>query len=160
MARILVVCTANICRSPVAEAILRDSLLQAGLSDWEVASAGTWAYPGQAAATYSVEVLGERGMSIDDHRSRLVDEALLSEADLILCMEHNHAEALRAEFPQHAERILLLTQMAGHNYSVNDPYGGTRDDYVRMVREVTSLIDEGLPAIIGLAQAHAGERTV
>ena len=49
MAHIMVVCTANICRSPVAETLLRDRLEKEGLADWEVSSAGTWAETGQRA---------------------------------------------------------------------------------------------------------------
>lgn len=154
MPTILVVCTANICRSPVAEALLRDRLQKRGLTDWEVSSAGSWAEPGQKASAYSVQLLAEQGIDIQDHLSSTVDEKALADSDLVLCMEIGQVEALRAEFPQYVSRIFLLTEMSGRRYSVNDPYGGPRIAYERMVREVTDLVEEGLPRIIHLAQTN------
>ncbi|MDX1616370.1 MAG: hypothetical protein R3300_18820 [Candidatus Promineifilaceae bacterium] len=158
MARILIVCTANICRSPVAEALLRRSLQEQELEAWEVNSAGTWAYTGQSAARLSQVVAAERGLEISSHQSRPVSESLLAASDLVLCMESGHKEALRTEFPEHAERIYLLSEMAGASYSVNDPYGGPRPAYERMANEIGGLIERGLSQIIQLAKENAKRR--
>ena len=155
MPNILVVCTANICRSPVAEALLRDRLRKEGLDDWIVGSAGTWAYPGQSAAENSTKLMADQGLNIEDHESRIVSQALIAEADLVLCMEIGHAEALRAEFPLEKRKIFLLTEMSDKHYSVSDPYSGPLETYESMVDEVTTLIDEGLVRIIELATANA-----
>jgi protein-tyrosine-phosphatase len=157
MAHILVVCTANICRSPVAEALLRDRLGRAGLDDWTVSSAGTWAKPDWPAAANSRMLMALEGLSLESHRSRMVDEADLARADLILGMESGHVEALRVEFPQHAEKIFLLSQMVGQSYSVADPYGGPITGYQRMVEEITRLVDDGLPRIVELARVRPEE---
>lgn len=163
MPKIVVVCTANICRSPVGEAVLRQRLQRQAAAtgqqtEWQVSSAGTWAERGQLASAYSVELMAEQGLDISDHASQAVDKALVDEADLLLCMETGHAEALRAEFPGQAYKIHLLTEMAGPAYSVSDPYGGTRSDYQHMVDEVTRLIDAGLPRIMELALAAERRR--
>lgn len=154
MPEIITVCTANICRSPVVEAVLRDRLAAKGLEGWQVQSAGTWAQNGQPASLYSREILAERGLDISDHISKIITLELLEQADLVLCMETGHAEALRAEFSQHAAKIFLLTEMIGHRYSISDPYGGPRDGYERMINDVTELIEAGLPRIIELATNH------
>ncbi len=151
MTEIIVVCTANICRSPVVEAVLRDRLAAKGLPDWRVQSAGTWAQNGQAASRYSREILAERGLDISGHTSQVITKELLQGADLVLCLETGHAEALRAEFPHHAGKIFLLTEMVGHRYSISDPYGGPRFAYERMIDDVTQLVEDGLPRIIELA---------
>lgn len=162
MPNIVIVCTANICRSPVGEAVLRQRLEQLDDGDsgrtWNVSSAGTWAEYGQAASAYSVELMAEQGLDISEHGSRPVDRALINEADLLLCMETGHAEALKAEFRRQAYKVYLLTEMAGPAYSVNDPYGGTRSEYEHMVDEVTGLIDAGLPRITALALANERRR--
>ena len=163
MPNIVVVCTANICRSPVGEAVLRQHLearkKAAGSGvHWQVSSAGTWALYGQAASTYSVELMAEQGLDISKHGSQPIDRALLDSADLLLCMETGHAEALRAEFPRQAYKIYLLSEMAGPAYSVSDPYGGPRSEYQRMVNEVGDLIDAGLPRIVELALANERRR--
>lgn len=155
MPHILFVCTANICRSPVAEGLLRQRLQEDGLYGWTVSSAGTWAQQRRAAASTSIELLAERGIDISNHRAREVTAELLAAADLILCMEAGHAEALRVEFPEAAERIYLLSEMAGDKQNVDDPYGGPYQGYVKMVDELSQLIEAGLPRMIGLAGRNA-----
>lgn len=155
MPHILFICTANICRSPVAEGLLRKRLDEDGLVSWEVSSAGTWAQLRRGAATTSVQLMAERGIDISNHWAREVTAELLADADLILCMEAGHAEALRVEFPEARERIHVLSEMAGSNHNVEDPYGGPYQGYVKMVDELSELIDAGLPRIIGLAGRNA-----
>jgi protein-tyrosine phosphatase len=148
MARILVICTANICRSPVAAALLRDRLRQRGLGDWTVSSAGTWATAARPASRYSVDVMGRHGFNIADHRATMVEERHLREADLALTMEDGHAEALRAEFPTHAHKVFLLTEMVGRAYNIPDPYGGPIEEYQHMYDGLVEVIDAGLDRII------------
>ena len=139
MPEILVVCTANICRSPVVEAVLRARLRERGLDGWRVSSA-------------------ERGLDIRGHRSRRAEERHLAAADLVLCMEWGHKEALSIEYPEHRDRIYLLTEMVGDDREVDDPIGGPRFAYQRMAAEVVELIEKGLPRILTLARRNARRR--
>ncbi|HEY1409356.1 MAG TPA: hypothetical protein VF434_10455 [Promineifilum sp.] len=152
MRRILVVCTANICRSPAAAALLRDRLGKRGLRDWSVGSAGTWARVPRAASRPVVGILRRGGIDISDHQSTMVNEELLREADLVLTMEIGHAEALRLEFPTQAAKVFMLSDMTGKRFDIADPYGGPVEGYEQMVSDLSSLIDEGLDRIIELAQ--------
>ncbi len=153
MPRILMVCTANICRSPLAEGLLRQRLQAQGYAEWEVSSAGTWAQIPREASQYSQEVLREReGVDISDHRARVVTAVMLADQDLVLCMESGHAEALRAEFPQYSPQIFMLSQMVNNRrFNISDPYGGPKEGYEMMLTQVRDLIDDGLPQIIALA---------
>ena len=155
MARILVICTANICRSPVAAALLRDRLRQRGLDGWTVGSAGTWAMDARPASRYSVNVMGRHGFNITDHRATMVEERHLRDADLALTMEDGHAEALRAEFPAHAHKVYLLTEMIGRGYNIPDPYGGPVAGYQQMYDELVAVIDAGMERVITLARQNA-----
>ena len=159
MPNVLIVCTANICRSPVAEAVLRDRFRKKGLEDWEVGSAGTWAYPGQDAAEFSAKLMAEQGLDLSDHASRIVTQELLALSDLVLCMEVGHVEALRAEFPGERNKIFLISEMSDKYYSVSDPYGGPLESYESMVDEVTILLDEGMSRIIQLGMSNAEKRS-
>lgn len=154
MAHILVICTANICRSPVAEALLVNRLQDRGYDDWTVSSAGTWAMVKRGAAHNSQVVSAQYGLDISDHIARMVEESYLTEADLVLCMEEGHVEALKAEFPDEAQKIYPITAMAGPTYSVADPFGGSLLDYQQMAAELASIIDRGLDRIIELAEAN------
>jgi protein-tyrosine phosphatase len=155
MPHILIVCTANICRSPVGEALLRQKLQEQGLQDWVVSSAGTWAMDGRRAAEFSQQLMTERGLDITAHRSRNITADTLAGVDLVLCMETGHAEALRAEFPSQAHKIFMITEMRGRKYSVNDPYGGPLETYQQMVHELDEIITLGLPRIITLVRQES-----
>ena len=159
MAKILIICTANICRSPVAAALLRDRLRQRGLTEWTVRSAGTWAMAAGPASRYSVEVMGRHGFNITDHRATMVEEGHLRDADLALTMEDGHAEALRAEFPAQAHKVFMLTEMIGRNYNIPDPYGGPAYEYQRMYENLVEVIDAGLERIIELTRKNYELRT-
>jgi protein-tyrosine-phosphatase len=158
MPSVLFVCTANICRSPVAAALFADWVSRQGSGDeWQVSSAGTWTEHGLLASTYSREVVGELGLDLSAHRSQPVDEALVEGSDLIVCMTRGQAEALKAEFPAHRERIVLLSGLSGVGYDVPDPYGGPRSGYEAMLRELQDLIERGGRRIVALSK-KAGKR--
>ena len=154
MAQILIICTANICRSPVATGLLKDRLERRGLGDWTVSSAGTWAIVTRGASRHSVEVMQRNGFDISDHLARMVDAGMVTDADLVLCMEDGHAEALRAEFPEEAHKVFLLSEMIGRQYNISDPYGGPYVEYVHMYAELEELIDNGLDRIVELASTN------
>jgi len=154
MRNIVFICTANICRSPVAEVLFADWLRQQpDAQDWQVSSAGTWAADGAPASADTREVLSELGLDLSRHRSRRVDRSLVATADLLLCMTRSQREAMQADFPEYANRIQLLTAMAGPPYDVDDPYGGARQGYVEMVAEIQYLLTAGRPRILALAGA-------
>jgi protein-tyrosine phosphatase len=90
--RILVVCTANRCRSPAAEVLLWRALVERGVPAI-VRSAG-FLEAGHRADRTMAGVLAARGINVDAHRSTTVDEQLISEFDLILTMERRHAREL------------------------------------------------------------------
>ena len=137
----------------MAEALLRRELASASVSgEWQVASAGTWAQEGFRASENGVEVMRERGLDISEHRSRTLTPSLLAEADLVLTMTLGQAESLRAEEPHAAHKILQLSEMAGHAYDIQDPYGRAVEHYRWTADELEGLISRGLNRIVALAQ--------
>jgi len=126
MSAVLLVCTANICRSPMAEAIFKSRL---GDVFKTIASAGVHADPrGGPVDARAAAALARHKYSLDRKwRSRRVDPEELGHYDLVLAMETDHVEALRKKAaPEHQARILLLTdfvpEMAGQD--IPDPYFG------------------------------------
>ena len=112
-AMVLMVCSANVCRSPVAEHLLRDRLQRAGVSGIAVESAGAMGMVPIDVPASCVSLLAERGLDVSGHRSKRVDEAMLERATLVLCMAGEHVERLRTCFPDCAAKVHLLASMAG-----------------------------------------------
>ena len=152
MPSVIFVCTANICRSPVAEALFREWLRpRPEAAALLVGSAGTWASAGQPASEEACALLAEAGLDLSAHRSRRLDRPMMATADLLLCMTRSQREALQVEFPDRASRIQLLSAMAGQVFDVADPYGGPRAGYVAMIAEIKQLVEAGGPRILELA---------
>ncbi len=158
MPSILFVCTANICRSPLALALFKQKILnEPDVSLWKLDSAGTWASEGEPASGKSQYLLGQKGIDIQEHRSKIINLEMLRSFNLILTMERGHKEALQSEFPEVKTRLFMISEMIGQRYDIQDPYNGTLEDYVEMMEEIEHILDQGFEKIHLLAQDRTTE---
>ncbi|MFC4454606.1 low molecular weight protein-tyrosine-phosphatase [Deinococcus sonorensis] len=133
--KILTLCMGNICRSPVAEVLLRRELKAAGFEAL-VASAGTGAWHvGKPADPRSRVVARQNGLDLN-HRARQLTVQDFLDFDLILCMDHQNLEdARRAAPPQARARLHLMREYDPEGPGdVPDPYYGGPDGFTRMFR--------------------------
>jgi protein-tyrosine-phosphatase len=159
MPSILFVCTANQCRSPMAEVLFKQKLSERSNPDgWTVESAAAWGASGERATENARQVAAENDLDLDPHRSQRVEDIDLNAFDLILVMQAGHQEGLRTEFPHLAERIRLLSEMSGSHYDVRDPAGEDIESYLRTWNEIEGLIDAGFERIIAQGDRGAGEQ--
>lgn len=114
--RILVLCTANVCRSPMTEALVRRAAEAHGV-DVVVDSAGFLSQD-EGATPVVVEIMGERGLDISDHRSRIVTAEMAIETDLVVAMERRHVRDLALLAPEAVARIDTLAGMVERLRSV------------------------------------------
>lgn len=106
MPSVLVVCTGNICRSPLGEAALR-----ARIGDRiTVSSAGTDAIEGRPATAGSVTAGAERGLDLGDHRAHRLSVGDVLDADLVLCMERAHRDAIHRAVPEAIGRVFTFKE--------------------------------------------------
>ncbi|MBD3167817.1 hypothetical protein GF324_14540 [bacterium] len=139
---ILMICSGNLCRSPMAEAVLKEMTERELPGRVSIRSAGTIALEGQRASLPAAEVTRERGYDIAGHRSRPVTSELMDWADLVLAMTSDHLSDLHDYFPHHSHKLHLIglypkSELSeDEDYDVHDPYGLSLEDYRRTLDEI------------------------
>lgn len=115
---ILAVCSGNVCRSPLAELLLRKGL--ASLPDVTVSSAGTIALVGQGMPDFGQAVARAFGIDPGGHRARQLVEQQVRESDFVLAMDREHRSAVAELHPRAARRAFTLTEFANIARQVED----------------------------------------
>lgn len=152
---VLFVCTGNICRSPLAEYLLRDYAARQGKGGLiSVSSAGTHAWEGNA-ATGEARAAGRKwGLNLAGHRAREVRRSIVDGADIILAMTRAHHEWLVRAFPKKENAVylaLLFPRRLDENspvaFDVPDPIGESVGFYL----DVLEMLKPALPVILSAA---------
>ena len=128
----------------MAAALLAQIVQQPGIGrPWQISSAGTWAIPDLPAMSLSQKVMARKGIDLSNHRSRCLTAELLKAADVILAMTQYQVEAIRAEFPEAADKTMLISQLIGQAFDINDPVAGTEEDYRRCADDLAEILTAG-----------------
>lgn len=138
---VLVVCVGNICRSPMAAALLGSKL-----ADMTVSSAGIGAVVGSGADPAAIALMQQRGLDLTDHVARQLDEDIMRGSDMVLTMEQQHTRWITERWPQFTGRVFRW----GHwqDFDVPDPYCRGDDAF----KDALQLIDSGLEAWVSRLQ--------
>lgn len=115
MDKILVICIGNICRSPMAEGLLRQAL-----PGKAVLSAGLGALVGHAADPFSVQIMQEQGIDISAHRAQSISARMVSEADLILTMDLEQKRFIETQYTGSNGKVMRLGEFS--KVDITDPY--------------------------------------
>lgn len=135
--KILFVCTGNTCRSPMAEGIMKRIAEQ---KEWdiEVSSAGISAMGNDSPSDNAVLALNKMGIDISSHKSRLINEEIVENVDLIITMTNQHRDFLLRRYANLEDKII--------SYNIQDPYGGRYDIYKLcsedINREILNTVDK------------------
>lgn len=147
--RILFICLGNICRSPMAEYLLRDMLQKEGLAEQIlVASAGTsgW-HDGEGMHCGTAEILEQLQIESDNFISQSVPSNALQDYDYLVVMDDDNLQQIEKRFGKHPQKIFKLTDLCpdiGHNH-VPDPYHTRRFGQTRDI--ISGCLKKWLPEI-------------
>jgi protein-tyrosine phosphatase len=144
MAQVLVVCTGNVCRSPIAEGFLRRAFgAKLGANAPQVASAGTMGWTGSAADPGSVTAAAGRGVDISGHRARELEPAEIARSALILGMATEHAHAVVAEVPEARSRTFTLKEIVRLLEALPEAVSDAGESFADRLRAADDLRREG-----------------
>ncbi len=142
LGNVLVVCSGNTCRSPMASLLLGRALARQveGVPAFlppEVHSAGTWAGHGAPASSGALEAMARRNLELGSHRSQPLAHELLETCDLVLCMTESHLAAVLEASSALGGPAVELFDPDGEE--VLDPYGGSREVYAQCAQQLESM---------------------
>jgi low molecular weight protein-tyrosine phosphatase len=146
VAHVLVICTGNICRSPMAEGFLRSAFEhRLGAAAPTVDSAGTLGWEGSPAQAESIVAAREREVDIESHVARRVTPALIERADLVLTMAGEHRDEVVGAVPEATGRAFTLKELVRLVQALPPPAATSSDSLAARVAEADSLRRGGFP---------------
>jgi len=156
--RVTAVCSGNICRSPIAEYVLRDAVERAGLGHAIVvdsAGVGAW-HVGEGADRRSLQVLAKHGYDGSAHRVQQITRSWFDRPeapDLLLAMDSSHYDDLLRMAPDADVRMMrsfdpTLADVARADLDVPDPYYGSGDGF----EQVLQMIERATPGVLAHLQ--------
>lgn len=152
---ILIICTGNTCRSPMAEGILKSILKERGIEKVHVGSAGIGAMNGMMATPYGIEAARNWNVDISNHRARQLTRDLIDQSDLILAMAPEHVETVLRKAPNAGKKTFMLkafpTPYSSSQERIQDPIGGTLGDYNQTFLELDEILRRIVNRIIELS---------
>ncbi|MEA3230950.1 MAG: hypothetical protein U9Q05_04245 [Thermodesulfobacteriota bacterium] len=153
MIRVVFVCTANICRSPMAEGLLNHHWKDQGHTDLTVSSMGIQMIDNQPASEHAVTVCAENGVDISSHRSRALRSVELQEARLVLTMEPFQQRHLQLLAPSIKGKVFLLAKWPEESWKrgvITDPIGRSLRGYRKIFRIIDGHIQRIIPYLAAL----------
>jgi protein-tyrosine phosphatase len=154
MFKILMVCTGNTCRSPMAAALFQDLAAKRGYGGkMAAASAGVAAF-GEPVSKNAALVMAKRGLSLKGHCSQQMTEKEIGGADLILTMTRQHKEKILAMSPGVAAKVFTLPEFASEAADIRDPFGAAEERYEACAEQINTLLDKSWEKFVAMLEGN------
>lgn len=144
MDHILFVCKGNLCRSPVAEGVLRNEIARLKMRRLTTRSAGLIEIDHRFVIEELYKVAEEFGVSLKDHTPTVLSRKMMENASLVFVMEDYQKDEVCKQFPEHQDKVFILSLFdhESNGININDPLGTTDYQYRYCFNRIYQLVQE------------------
>ncbi len=145
--KIMFICTGNICRSAMAEAMLKKMLKDRNIENIEVCSSGIYADTGDIPTQTAIDVMQENyGIDLSSHRATNIKESQIEKMNLILCATLSHKMAVVQFYPELKDKVFTMKEYAGltfegMNFDISDLWGYDKKVYENCAKEIQQCLE-------------------
>jgi len=146
--KVMFICTGNICRSAMAEGLLK-KIIEENKLDIEVFSCGIYAEDGDYATYNAIEVAKYYDVDISNHRATNIRNSKIEDMDVILCATNSHKNMVISMYPELINKVYTMKEYAnvdknGEDLDINDPWSYDLEVYKNCIREINTCLEKSI----------------
>ena len=155
--KIMFICTGNICRSAMAEGMMRKEVEESNLKNIEVCSCGIYAETGDYSTYNAVEAAKVYDADISEHRATNIRDSKINEMDLILCATTSHKQNVIFLYPNLKDKVYTMKEYAeidknGQDLDIKDPWGYDLNVYYNCALEIEECVQKTIKKLTKIEQ--------